>query len=239
MGVQVKTSEDSTCYAGTDNLELMVEAENYNHHLLGLLRSRLAGARAVLDFGAGLGLFARALADSGFNMLCLEPDARQAARIAEQGLETCSALDAVPGDSLDAIYSLNVLEHIEDDRAALDALFQRVKPGGRLLLYVPAFQVLYSSMDRKVGHFRRYRRRHLSGLLQAGGFAVIECRYVDSLGFFAALVYKLVGSRRGDIDRRSLRTYDRYVFPLSVRLDRLLGRWLGKNLLAVAERPRT
>lgn len=238
MGVSLKPIKDGGQYSGTDNLEVMAEAENYNGYLLGLLRKHLAGARLVLDFGAGLGVFARALAESGFTLLCLEPDRGQAARISELGLATCAALEEVPEAHLDAIYSLNVLEHIRDDQSALDDLFSRLKPGGRLLIYVPAFQLLYSSMDRKVGHFRRYRRQALIDKLCSARFIVAEARYVDSLGFLAALAYKALGSRRGEINRGSLRAYDRYVFPVSVWLDRLVSRWLGKNLLVVAVRPK-
>jgi hypothetical protein len=92
-------------------------------------------------------------------------------------------------------------------------------------------------MDRKVGHVRRYRKRALAVLLQGCGFTVTEARYVDSLGFLASLAYKVFGSDTGDIDRASLRLYDRFVFPASCALDRIASPFFGKNLLVLARRP--
>ena len=128
-----------------------------------------------------------------------------------------------------------MLEHIEDDLAALVELGRCLKSDGRLLLYVPAFDLLYSPMDARVGHFRRYRRRSLAEKLEQAGFRVDVARYADSLGFFATLVYKAVGDASGALDPRAVRTYDRWLFPLSRLLDRALGGLVGKNLLVVAE----
>ena len=129
-----------------------------------------------------------------------------------------------------------IVEHIADDRGTVAALRARLKPNGSLLIYVPAFPVLFSSMDRKVGHRRRYRRAGLATLVANAGFAVTIARYQDCLGFFAALLFKWVGNHRGTIDERGLIAYDRYVFPASRCLDRWAGRWFGKNLLIVARR---
>jgi SAM-dependent methyltransferase len=143
-------------------------------------------------------------------------------------------LDAVPDGSVEYIYSLNVLEHIADDAAALQLLARKLAPGGRLFVYVPAFQLLYSAMDRKVGHHRRYRRTPLVAMIERAGLRVSRSRYADSLGFIATLAYRAVGSRSGDLDRRSIATFDRFVFPASRIVDRALDRVLGKNVYAVA-----
>ena len=93
-------------------------------------------------------------------------------------------------------------------------------------------------MDHKVGHLRRYRRASLRALASGAGLALDDVRYVDSLGFFATLAYRVL-ARGGDglIDRRALRIYDRLIFPPSRVLDRLLSRSLGKNLLLLATKP--
>jgi putative flippase GtrA/SAM-dependent methyltransferase len=224
-------------YSGRDNLEAMEHARNYNDYLLGLLR-RYATSGRILDFGAGTGTFARQLAGAGCDVVCVEPDGGLRARLEARGLVAVASLADVPPDSIDFIYSFNVLEHIEDDRSALAALRDRLKPGGRLLLYVPAFELLFSAMDRKVGHFRRYRRRDLAGKLAAAGLEVSVARYADSLGFFATLLYKVAGDSSGSIDSRGVSVYDSCVFPVSRRADYLFGPLFGKNLLALAARKR-
>lgn len=222
-------------YSGRENLESMKDAKNYNAFLLELLDNH-AGTGAVLDFGAGVGTFAAPLTQRGRRVLCVEPDPDQRGVLAQAGLPAVAGLDAVPDESVDSIYTLNVLEHIEDDDTVLRELYRRLRPGGRLLIYVPAFQMLFTAMDRRVGHFRRYRNAALQGQVRAAGFEVERSRYVDSLGFFVTLLYKWVGSRSGVVDARSVRLYDRFVFPLSKICDSVLSGTLGKNIFVVARR---
>lgn len=220
-------------YSGRENLEAMTHARNYNRYLLRLIADHADGDE-ILDFGAGAGTFARPLTEAGRNVLCVEPDPELRRDLARAGLCSYADLEAVPAESVDAIYSLNVLEHVEDDLLILHELNARLKSGGRLMLYVPAFSLLFSAMDRKVGHFRRYRKRGLTAQLRKAGFKITRARYVDSLGFFVTLFYKLVGDDSGTINAKSVFLYDRLIFPLSRMLDVALGVLLGKNLLVVA-----
>jgi SAM-dependent methyltransferase len=224
-------------YQGVDNLEQMASAVNYNGHLLESIMAAASGGKRACDFGAGTGFFAGKLQSSGWHISCVEPDAGLRAMIVAQGIEVVATTAELPDASQPFVYSLNVLEHIEDDRAALTELFRILQPGGRLYIYVPAMDVLFSSMDRKVSHFRRYSRGGLVDLVEAVGFDCKKAGYVDSLGFFATLLYKWFGSNKGDINGPLLRLYDSYLFPLSRLLDHLCHRWFGKNLSLVAQKP--
>jgi SAM-dependent methyltransferase len=229
---------DEFAYSGIENLEVMREAVNYNRYLSSLVTSQLNPADRVLDFGAGTGTFAIPLHRSGVSVIAIEPDANLRSRLTGFGIDARPGIEAIASESLDLIYTFNVLEHIEDDAAIAGELARALKPGGRLIVYVPAFAMLWTAMDRKVGHIRRYRRQGLIALLTASGFKIVAADYVDSVGFFATLLYRLSGDRGADINRSMLRLYDRFVFPLSRLLDRFLGRLLGKNLLVVADRDR-
>jgi len=156
--------------------------------------------------------------------------------LGERGVTAASSTSGLANASFDYVYTLNVLEHIEDHEAALRQLHDKLKPGGRLLIYVPAFPILYSSMDARVGHIRRYTRRGLVAIVKAAGFDVATVAYVDSLGFLATLVFKWLGSKDGGVNRTALKAYDRAVFPLSRLLDFITRRWFGKNLLLLATR---
>jgi SAM-dependent methyltransferase len=223
-------------YGGIDNLEIMAEAVNYTRFLEGLVAAQLRPGDDIVDFGAGTGTLAVPLAAAGHRIVCIEPDARLRGGLAAAGLTVHASLDAIAPRSLDVAYAVNVLEHIGDDVGAVAGLRERLKPGGRLLVYVPAFACLYSSMDRKVGHVRRYRRGELISVLHRAGLRVERVAYQDCLGFFASLMFRLIGSADGTINRTALIAYDRLAFPLSRRLDRLAGPWFGKNLLASARR---
>ncbi len=228
-------SSDTT-YSGRDNLEAMKKATRYNNFLIDLIRKYSIGKR-VLDHGAGAGTFATPIAAGGMQVVCMEPDDGLRAELSQAGLEVAASLEEIPDSSVDYAYTLNVLEHIKDDREAIVELYRCLKPGGRLLVYVPAFRVLYSQMDTHVGHFRRYRRKPLKHLLQNTGFAIDAAYYVDSLGYLATLVYKLVGSRSGSVSPGSVAFYDTVIFPLSRIVDFLSLGSFGKNLTIVATKP--
>ena len=223
-------------YQGSDNLEIMTTAVNYNNFLVTLIVNHLRPGMKVLDIGAGIGTFARRLKDVGYDVLCFEPDPKQSAFIGASGLPVARLIEEIETSSLDFIYSLNVLEHIADDLDALRRWFPLLKPGGRMLIYVPAFQLLYSSMDKKVGHFRRYTKKELIAKAKTAGFNVIRAEYADSIGFFASIAYKFLGGDSGDINLKTLIFYDRVLFPISKVLDLFMHPMVGKNVFLIAER---
>ena len=228
----------SDAYTGTENLEVMKEAVNYNRMLVDVVKTHARRGERVLDFGAGVGTFALPMQRDGYAVECVELDDAQRATLAAQGLTVHRTLEGIRDGSVDFVYTLNVLEHIDDDVGALRDIGRTLRDDGRLLVYVPAFPVLFTPMDQRVGHLRRYRRHDLRAKVDAAGFDVLRNDYVDSLGFLATLVYRMTGSRSGAIDRGALRAYDRYVFPMSRRLDLALRHVIGKNLLLTARKRR-
>lgn len=227
----------SQFYSGVENLEIMQEAHNYNRYLLNLVTLEGRDAPIAIDFGAGIGTLANEFRKYGTRVICIEPDSSLCQRLRTMQFEAHDSLSSVPEQSVPYIYSLNVLEHIEDDLGALQELFRRLKPGGRLLVYVPAFEILFSSADERVGHKRRYTKNALVRRLKLAGFQVEQARYIDSLGFVVALLFKFVGNKEGRVNPLALKIFDRLIFPLSLILDRLMGFAVGKNVLALAYRP--
>jgi SAM-dependent methyltransferase len=215
----------------------MTMARNYNEFLVQEVLRHSGGAVVAMDFGAGVGTFACKLRESGLNVICIEPDASLCHVLQSRGFECLANIEQIPEASVDYIFSLNVFEHIEDDTAMFRKLYRRLRPGGRFYLYVPAFPILYTSMDRKVGHYRRYRAHLLRRQLEHVGFSVLTARYADSLGFFITLLYRLIGNSRGDLNQRAIILYDRFLFPLSRLLDKFVGRVIGKNVAVSAVRP--
>src|SRR3989337_2436435 len=115
-------------YTGVDKLEVMQEAVNYNRYLLNTVLEHAPAAGKVMDFGAGSGQFAAPLSKHGLDIVALEPDAHLRQRLAQQGLKAVASLQHVPDNSLQYVYSLNVLEHIEDDVGALRELYNKLMP---------------------------------------------------------------------------------------------------------------
>lgn len=229
--------QETEAYTGVDNLEVMQEAVNYNRFLLDTVRRHAPAGGKVLDFGAGGGQFAAPLSRHGMDITALEPDQLLQQRLRAQGLRVVASTQEIADASLDYIYTLNVLEHIDDDVGALRALHAKLTAKGKLLIYVPAFQLLYTSMDAKVGHVRRYTRGMLMTRVRDAGFKIEHVGYADSIGFFATLAFKAIGNKDGNVSLNALKLYDRAVFPLSRGLDAVAKRWFGKNLLLVASKP--
>jgi len=227
-------------YSGVEELDILADAHNYNRALTDFVQTELPDDATVLDFGAGIGSFSKPIKQLAKQMICLEPDAHLRERLRDAGLRTVKSPDDIKTNTVDYGFTLNVLEHIEDDEKAMADLFRMIKPGGKLAVYVPALSWLYTGMDLKVGHWRRYGRKELIQKLERAGFVVTSSRYADSLGVPATLAYKLLDDGKGDVSAKSISLYDRYAFPLSRLLDRLtFGQVIGKNLAVYAVRPFT
>ena len=87
-------------------------------------------------------------------------------------------LDKLKDKKFDVITALDVIEHIKDDLGALTKINDLLLPNGRLLITVPAHQGLYSSLDKIIGHYRRYAYKDLTKLVTAAGYEVVECFYL-------------------------------------------------------------
>ena len=228
-------SDETFRYTGSATLEALGAADNYNSAIEDLIRAIPGATGRVLDVGAGTGEFSRRLRDGGAQVTCVEPDPALRGLLVGSGFVAHASIeDAIA--PFDLITMVNVLEHIEADVEALRQLRSRLSPDGRIFVFVPSLQVLYSRFDRAIGHHRRYSRAALREALEQAGFVVDSLRSFDSLGIPTALAFRL--TRQVQPSRRAVRLYDRWAFPFSHRVDRLLGAVAGKNVYATASTPR-
>ena len=155
-------------------------------------------------------------------------------RVAKLDLNSDDDCNALKDYRFDTIVCLNVLEHIEDDRGALRRLYSLLNPGGHLLLFVPADQKLYGTIDRQVGHFRRYAFDQLKELIESEGFQVPEIFHQNYFGRFG---WWLNGRllRRAHVPANQSRIFDLFV-PILRKLEGKNPR-KGLSLVAVAAKP--
>ena len=232
-------TQDNPDYQGTENLEVMSVAVKYNNFLQRQIHEHAPtrAAAHIYDFGAGTGQFTDIWQGYNVHLRAVEIDPILQARLRKAGHEVCQ-LDDISADSADYIYTINVLEHIEEDEAVMAALFEKLKYGARLYIYVPAFTILWMPMDDLVGHVRRYRKGELIGKLRKAGFDIERASYVDSAGFFATLLMKPFARKDGVLNTHLVAIFDRFCFPVGRLLDKLIfGSWLGKNVAVVARKP--
>jgi len=221
-----------------DNLD---GADNYAAWIFEQVQPHLGDA--VLEVGAGHGTFTEILSARGARVVATDVSQRCAdvlrERFAADERVTVvqGGADAVAGQPpFDSAVLINVLEHIPDDDGALRDLAATLRPGGRLILWVPAFQLLYSDFDRKIGHYRRYRKGELKEQLTRAGYQVAEIRYINSVGALAWLVVARL-MHRAPTGGRSVKIYDSYFVPVLKRLEGRRGAPFGQSVFAVATWP--
>jgi SAM-dependent methyltransferase len=211
----------------------------YNRWMFDRLRRWIG--RRVLEIGSGIGNLSTFLVDREQLVLT---DTREEyldrlrqrfaghPNIAVASLNLPNDVGALGGQRFDTAICLNVLEHVDDDISSLVAMRGLLAPSGRLVLLVPALPALYGTIDRALGHHRRYTRAGLRDLLRATGFRSLHLEYFNLAGvpgwWFAGRVL-----RRQTIPAGSLQLYDALV-PL-FRLERLIPWRVGQSLIAIGE----
>lgn len=151
----------------------------------------------ILEVGCGTGSNLPMLAAFG-NVTALELDDYAREHLASRSLVSVSkgwlpdGMEAVYGKHFDLVCIFDVLEHIERDEDALAALRNYVRPGGRLLLTVPAYQWMFGAHDRMLGHYRRYTRGRLRELCLRQGYEILYAGYINVLLFPLMAVARLI-----------------------------------------------
>lgn len=235
-------NESQNNFFGTDELEATEVLAFYNADIVQKMLSHTGNGTdhlKTLDFGAGIGTLAKIWEEkTGQKPVCCEIDPKQRSVIQSRGFKAISSLEEST-ELFDVVYSSNVLEHIEDDARIMKDLASRLLPGGFLIIYVPALPLLFSSMDERIGHFRRYTRKRLKQISSIPGMEISELYYNDFLGVFASLAVKFVGYKNKASlgSQKSLRIYDKFIYPISKFIDNLgARRIIGKNLMLVIKR---
>lgn len=232
----------SYVYPGTE-LQAFWGASTWKRYLKDTVEPYVRGD--VLEVGAGLGAATRVLcAGPPSSWLCLEPDAGLAARLAAD-LAT-EPLPVIPfvrtgtvedlGDeTFDTILYVDVLEHIREDRRELAVACRHLRRDGHLVVICPAHEWLSSTFDRAVGHHRRYTRRSLAEVVPSG-MITERLRYLDSLGIVLSATNRLILRSRSP-SAWQVRFWDRWVIPISRRVDPLFGFGVGKTIVGVWRAP--
>ena len=195
----------------------------------------------IIDVGAGIGQMTALLAGQAGekNIIGVEPDARFAQIFREQHpgirLVEGTVADLPPNTPCDTIVSINVLEHIPDHVEEMSRYHALLAPrNGRLCIFAPARQEIYSPIDKDFGHFRRYTKASLREALAGAGFRDSTIYYFDFPGYFAWMLnFKLL--KRRSFAPLAVRFFDRLVFRAAHALEYHVTRPpIGQSLIAIA-----
>jgi 2-polyprenyl-3-methyl-5-hydroxy-6-metoxy-1,4-benzoquinol methylase len=230
-------------YSGIGELsEIDATLKRYNTNLVEVMFREITflgvkDFKTIVDFGAGIGTLANIWRNNyGIEPICIEIDPTLIQTLKAQNFQSYQSTDELEFQPK-IVYSSNVFEHIQDDGYAMRQINEKMHPEGILALYLPANKLLFSELDRRFGHYRRYTKKELIQKVEDAGFSVKEIFYHDSVGVLASLAVKVFGlnTKSGLGTTKSLEFYDKYVFPISRKFDELFfRRIIGKNLFVFA-----
>jgi SAM-dependent methyltransferase len=139
--------------------------------------------------------------------------------------------------NINSVFALNVLEHIEDDIAALNNIYNVLEAGGKLIILVPAHKILFNCIDKAVGHYRRYSKQDIVNKVKQTKFENMKFYYFN----FAAMPgWYVSGSifKQAKISEGAVGIFDKIVPILKPVEKYILLRKLGMSLIAVLSKPK-
>lgn len=222
-----------------DELTIFEQARHWKSYFESLLRPFLIGK--VLEVGAGIGATTKVLNNPSIEYwVCLEPDpefiAIMTAKISLGELpESCFPFQGNIRDLENQVFNtilyIDVLEHISDDRRELADAYSHLESGGHLIILSPAHSWLFTPFDQAIGHFRRYSKKNLTEIIPAG-LIKIQLHYLDSMGMLLSLSNRYL-LHQSQPTLRQIQFWDRWVIPLSRKIDLITGFTLGKTILGI------
>jgi SAM-dependent methyltransferase len=239
-------SEARLTYAGRD-LEAMDFAENY-HEWIWQMFSPFAGDD-IVEVGAGSGSFSKLILGSRpASLSMVEPSGMfdlLESNLAEEKTESVlrffnttfseAAGEIADGGRPDTVVYVNVLEHVDDDEGELKTVYETLRSGGHVCIFVPAMPALFSRYDRHLGHFRRYKLAELKAKCERAGFKIALARRMDLPGVLPwFLKYRVLRSM--SMESWAVQLYDRAVVPVTKRVEQIVHPPLGKNVIVVGEK---
>lgn len=234
-----------TVYSSTGdiNLRTMDSASRFTDWMYNEISPFLGGD--ILELGSGIGTYSEKIVrdyrqsrivlsdiDDGYVRALGE-------RFLQYGNVSASVIDANRREdfanldmAFDSVFALNLLEHIEDDVAALNNIYGVLKPGGQLVILVPAHKFLFNCIDKAIGHYRRYSRQDITAKVKQTRFTLKKLFYFN----FAAIPGWYVNGnifRQARVNEGAVGVFDKIVPVLRLIERYILFRRIGISLIAV------
>ena len=232
---------------GEETLEAIGKADRFNRWMYQTIKPHCKGR--VLEIGSGAGNISKYFLADEFKITLSDIRESYCQRlnekfVAETGLDDVFKLNLTDPhfdqnhktlfNTFDTVFALNVVEHIEDDMLAIANAGKMLRPGGHLIILVPAYQNLYNRFDTGLGHYRRYTQKSLSRLFVANKFNIIAKQYFNFVGifgwFFSGRILK-----KDMIPEEQMQIFNQLV-PLFKIADTVIFRRFGLSTIVVGKK---
>ena len=222
-------------YVGSE-LEIFERAVNWKRYFARHMAPYIRGE--VLEVGAGIGANNKIFASLPFKRwTCLEPDRSLLEQLRDSLPDrlrfepVAGTLADLAGRRFDTILYLDVLEHIEDDRAEMRRAAEHLHPGGCVVVLAPAHPWLFTPFDSAIGHYRRYTKKTLKSAAPPE-LRLERLIYLDAAGLAASLANRIL-LKQSMPSHAQIQTWDRLMVRVSRVMDPLLGNRAGKSVLGI------
>jgi|LSQX01.2.fsa_nt_gb 2-polyprenyl-3-methyl-5-hydroxy-6-metoxy-1,4-benzoquinol methylase len=244
-GKRLKMSEiEGNSKYGTDTLEVISGANRFNRWMYETIKPHCSGE--ILEIGSGIGNISQFFIKEGADISLSDIENSYFPRLKQKfgefpNLKSMHRLNFSDKNleknfpellnRFDTIFALNVVEHIPDDVQAMENAMKMLKPGGKIVILVPAIQWLYNEFDRQLEHQRRYSKKSLQKLLEGAGFSVIHRQYFNFIAIFGWFISGTI-LRKRIIPNGQMRFYDALV-PVWKRIDFFTRKLAGISVIQV------
>ena len=229
---------------GWETLDAIAAADKFNEWMYESIRPYCTDN--ILEIGSGIGNISRFFVESGASITLsdirpvycdvLRKKFPRAKAVIEMNL-THPNFEKEYNEHLgayNAVFALNVVEHIEDDALAIRNCHKLLTGDGRLVILVPAYPALYNRFDRELEHFRRYNRSTLTSLMTNANFSVLRSWYFNFMGIPGWYVSGKLQQNK-TIPKSQMSLYNRLV-PIFRLIDKLLLNKIGLSVISVGVR---
>ena len=232
---------------GTDTLEVISEAKQFNRWMYEIIKPHCKGK--ILEIGSGIGNISEFFIEDGAEISLSDIETSYFPLLKEKfsekkNLKGIHLLDLSNKnleknhpemiETFDAIFALNVVEHIPDHEQAMKNALKMLRPGGKVVILVPAFQWLFNGFDEQLDHQRRYTRKSLTQLLEGAGFKVIHKQYYNAMGVLGWYVSGNILKKKM-IPGGQMKLYNSLV-PLWKVVDFFTQKIIGLSVVQVGEK---
>ncbi len=232
---------------GEDTLNTIALANHFNRWMYETIKPYCKGD--ILEIGSGVGNISEYFLHDNSRILLTDIRDGYCDSLREKfsghnsllGIENMNLVDAEFDtkfskhfNNFDSVFALNVVEHIFDDKLAVSNCYKLLKPGGHLIILVPAYQWLYNDFDKELEHYRRYTRKKLESLFTASDFSVSHSQYFNAAGIAGWLVSGKMQHHK-IIPAGQIRLFDRLVSVFRL-FDKLILNSFGLSVITVGKK---
>jgi ubiquinone/menaquinone biosynthesis C-methylase UbiE len=226
----------------TLTLSILGEAAAYHGWLFEKIRWWLG--ESVLEVGCGTGNLTGLLLNER-EVIASDINAKYLRTVGDRfgghsnlkGILAWDLQQAPPKDlkaSIDTIVCSNVLEHMRDDDAVLRTFYRLLPLKGKVVILVPALKMLHNTLDKELGHFRRYGKKQLIQKLKQNHFTICHLKYFNLFGILGWFLNGTLLHRRL-LSGKQVRIFNKMV-PVFIEIEKIVPTFVGQSLIAVGEK---